>query len=114
VASRAAGIEGPIDTVYVNIKDVEGLRNDARSGRELGFSGKLVIHPSQIDPVNEIFSPTSREIQYAAKVVKAFSEAELAGVAAVQVDGKFIDYPVATWAQRTLDIARSVGIAEKI
>ena len=114
VASRAAGIEGPIDTVYVNIKDEDGLRNDSRSGRELGFSGKLVIHPSQIEPVNEIFTPTASEIQYAAKVVKAFSEAESEGIAAVQVDGKFIDYPVAAWARRTLDIARSVGIAEEI
>jgi citrate lyase subunit beta/citryl-CoA lyase len=110
IASRAASVEGPIDTVYVNLKDDAGLREDCRVGRELGFTGKLVIHPSQIDPTNEIFSPSQSEIEYAAKVVQAFEEAESTGIAAIQLDGKFIDYPVATWAQRTLGIAKSLGL----
>ena len=112
VASRAAGLEGPIDTVYVNLKDDAGLREDCRVARDLGFSGKLVIHPAQIGPVNDIFSPSPAEIDYAAKVVSAFDKAEADGIAAVQLDGKFIDYPVAEWARRTLSVARSLGLAD--
>ncbi len=110
VASRAAGIEGPIDTVNVNFKDEARLRKDCQIARQLGFSGKLVIHPAQIAPVNEAFSPTASEIDYAAKVVRAFDKAEAAGVAAVQVDGKMIDYPVAASARRILRIAQSLGL----
>jgi citrate lyase subunit beta / citryl-CoA lyase len=110
VACRSAGIEGPIDTVYVNLKDDEGLRKECLHARELGFSGKLVIHPSQISQVNEVFSPAPSEVEYAAKVVRAFDEAEMTGIAAVQLDGKFIDYPVAAWARRILENARSLGM----
>lgn len=111
VASRAAGIEGPIDTVYVNLKDEAGLREECHVVRRLGFSGKLAIHPAQIAPVNEVFSPDPEEIKYAAKVVQAFEEAETTGVAAVQVDGRFVDYPVAAWARRILSLAQSLGLA---
>ncbi len=110
VACRSAGLEGPIDTVYVNLKDYEGLRKECLHARELGFSGKLVIHPSQIGQVNEVFSPAPSEVEYAAKVVRAFDEAESMGIAAVQLDGKFIDYPVASWARRILENARSLGM----
>lgn len=113
VGSRAVGIEGPIDTVYVHLKDDAGLREDCRIARELGFSGKLVIHPAQIEAANEIFSPAPNEIEYAVKVVQAFNESESAGIAAVQLDGKFIDYPVAEWARRTLSIAKSLGLLEE-
>jgi citrate lyase subunit beta / citryl-CoA lyase len=110
VASRAAGIEGPIDTVNIDLKDEARLRKDCRLARELGFSGKLIIHPAQIAPVNEAFSPTPAEIEYAAKVVRAFDKAEAAGVAAVQLEGKFIDYPVAAWARRILRIAQTLRL----
>lgn len=113
VASRAAGLEGPIDTVYINLKDEAGLRDDCQRARQLGFSGKLVIHPAQIAPVNEAFSPTPLEIEYAAKVVRAFDKAEATGVAAVQLDGKFIDYPVAAWARRLLSTAQTLGLVEE-
>jgi citrate lyase subunit beta/citryl-CoA lyase len=112
VASRAAGIEGPIDTVYVNLKDDEGLREDCRVARELGFLGKLVIHPGQIATTNEIFSPAQSDIEYALKVVQAFDEAESQGIAAVKLDGKFIDYPVAAWARRILEEANQLGLLE--
>lgn len=110
VASRAAGLEGPIDTVYTKLKDETGLRKECEVARQLGCSGKLVIHPAQIGPVNEAFSPTASEIEYAAKVVQAFDKAEASGVAAVQLDGKFIDYPVAAWARRVLSAARNLGL----
>lgn len=110
VACRSAGLEGPIDTVYVNIKDDDGLRKECMHVRELGFSGKLVIHPSQIGVANEVFSPSPVEVEYAAKVVRAFEEAEMMGIAAVQLDGKFIDYPVAALARRILEKARGLGM----
>ncbi|MBI4965032.1 MAG: CoA ester lyase [Desulfomonile tiedjei] len=110
IASRAAGIEGPIDTVYVNLKDDAGLMEDCRVARELGFLGKLAIHPAQIATINEVFSPAQSEVDYALKVVHAFDEAESQGIAAVQLDGKFIDYPVAEWARRTLDVANCLGL----
>lgn len=112
-ASRAAGCEGPVDTVYPRLNDPQGLVEECRLVRALGFAGKLVIHPAQIQPVNEIFSPTAQEIALAAKIAQAFAEAEARGIAAVQVEGRFIDYPVAAWAKRTLDVARALGLAEE-
>lgn len=112
VVSRAAGIEGPIDTVYTNIKNEEGLAAECRLVRNLGFHGKLVIHPAQLGPVNEIFSPTPKEIEFASKVVQIFEKAEAQGVAVVQLEGKFIDYPVAAWARRIMDIARTLGLTK--
>ncbi|MCD5416104.1 CoA ester lyase, partial [Candidatus Bipolaricaulota bacterium] len=100
-ASAAAELEPPIDTVYPEIKNLSGLLADAGVGRKLGFQGKLVIHPAQIEPVNEVFSPSQEEIAYAERVVAAFKEAEAAGHAAITLDnGKFIDYPVARNAER--------------
>ncbi len=103
VVSRAAKCGAPIDTVYPEIRNVDGMRAESILARQLGFQGKLVIHPSQIEIANEIFSPTEKEIEYARKVIKAFKEAESQGIAAVQIEGKFIDYPVAAWAQKVLD-----------
>ncbi len=109
VASRAAGCEPPIDTVFPDLKNFEGFARECRFARGMGYQGKLVIHPSQIGPANEIFSPTQKEIEYARKVVEAFEKAESEGVAAVQLEGKFIDYPVAAWARRVLEVASRLG-----
>lgn len=105
VASRAAGCEAPVDTVYPDLKNTEGFRAECLFARQLGYQGKLVIHPSQIETANEIFSPAEEEIEYARKAVKAFEEAHKQGVAAVQLEGKFIDYPVAARAKRVLEMA---------
>ncbi|MCI2425150.1 CoA ester lyase [Candidatus Acetothermia bacterium] len=108
-ASAAAALESPIDTVYPNIRDIDGLRADTIIARGLGFQGKLVIHPDQIEPVNEIFSPSEEEITYAERVVAAFEQAEAAGHAAITLDdGKFIDYPVVRNAQRLLAVAAAI------
>ncbi len=112
-ASAAAELEPPIDTVYPEIKNPSGLLADAGVGRKLGFQGKLVIHPAQIEPVNEVFSPSQEEIAYAERVVAAFREAESAGHAAIMLDnGKFIDYPVARNAERLLALANDIQRAE--
>lgn len=108
-ASRAAAVEQPIDAVFPDVRDPEGLKSDARLGRKLGFQGKLVIHPSQVEPVNEIYSPTPREVEWSQKIVAAFSEAESRGIAAIQVEGKLVDYPVAEMARRVLARAGSIA-----
>ena len=109
VACRAAEIEPPLDTPFmIDLKDMEGLKADAMRAKQLGFQGKLCIHPNQIQPCHDIFSPTKEEILYAEKVIQAFQEAEASGVAAIQLDGKFIDYPVVERARRTLELAKMI------
>lgn len=105
VASRAAGIEAPIDTVYPDFKDIEGLIADAKLVRQMGFQGKLAIHPGQITPLNEVFAPTTEEITWAKKIVAVFDESEAKGLAILQVDGKMIEYPIANRARRILQLA---------
>lgn len=107
-ASRAAGIESPIDTVYPDLKDDEGLIADAWQARLLGFQGKLVIHPRQVGPINEVFTPSEAEIEWARKIVTAFEEAEAGGVAVIQVDGKMIEYPIVNRARQILALANIV------
>lgn len=111
IASRAAGIEPPIDTVYINIKQPEGLEASTKQAKQIGFQGKLVIHPDQIDIVHSVFSPSSKEIEAAQKVIQAFEEANRLGLAAIQVDGKMIDYPVVERAKRILAYANRTGNA---
>jgi citrate lyase subunit beta/citryl-CoA lyase len=102
-ASRAAGIQAPLDTVWVDLADEEGLEISARAALGFGFQGKMCIHPKQLAPVNRVFTPGETEVAYAERVVAAFAEAEAAGNAAIQLDGKFIDYPILYRAQRVLE-----------
>jgi citrate lyase subunit beta/citryl-CoA lyase len=104
VASRAAGIEAPIDTVYPDFKDIEGLVADAKLVRQMGFQGKLAIHPGQITPLNEVFAPTPEEIAWAKNIVPVFDESEAKGQAIFQIDGKMIEYPIANRARRILEL----------
>lgn len=107
VASRAGGLEAPIDTVWVHIKDLDGLASSAKRARQLGFQGKMCIYPPQVELVNRAFTPTEKEVAFAQRVVAAFAEAERAGSSSIQLDGFFIDYPIVYKAQRTLDAARA-------
>lgn len=102
VASRAGGIEPPIDTVWIHLKDAAGLRASVERSLRLGFQGRMCIHPDQVGVVNEIFTPSVAEVERAQKVVEAFRAAEAAGIASIQVDGLFVDYPVVQRARRTL------------
>lgn len=100
IQSRANGLEAPLDSVWVDLQDAEGLEASARAVKRMGFQGKTCIHPSQIPVVNAVFSPTEAELAFARKVVDAFEAAEAAGSAAFQIDGKFVDYPIVYRAQR--------------
>jgi citrate lyase subunit beta/citryl-CoA lyase len=101
-ASRASGVDAPLDTVWVDLSDPEGLEASARTALGYGFQGKMCIHPDQIAVVNRAFTPSDAEIAFAERVAAAFAAAEAAGSAAIQLDGKFIDYPIVYRAQRVL------------
>lgn len=104
VASRAAGVRAPMDTPYmVDIRDTENLRADAKRARTLGFQGKLCVHPSQVDVVNNVFSPKQSEIEFAGRVIAAYDTAIREGKGAVQLDGKFVDAPVVERARQIVD-----------
>jgi citrate lyase subunit beta / citryl-CoA lyase len=111
LAARAAGREPPVDTVYFDLADPDGLRADSVQARALGYQGKAVIHPAQIGIVNEVFTPSAAEIALAAKVVEAFREAEARGIGAIRVEGRLVDYAMVKNAEKTLAVARSLGLA---
>ena len=102
VSSRAAGLEPPIDTVWIHLQEHDALRASVLRSQRMGFQGRLCIHPDQVSVVNQIFTPTAAEAARAQRVVDAFREAEAAGLAAIQVDGVFVDYPIVYRAQRVL------------
>jgi citrate lyase subunit beta/citryl-CoA lyase len=101
IAAKAANVI-PIDTPYNIFRDEAGLINEAALARRLGFEGKCLIHPSQIEPVNGIFCPSPDEVDHARRVVTAFEAAEAQGFASTSLDGKMIDIPIATRARRLL------------
>ena len=108
IASRAAGLEAPLDTVWIHIKETDGCIKSAELVCDMGYQGKLCIHPDQVDPVNAVFTPSDDDVDFAEKVVKAFEEAEAQGLASIQVDGYFVDYPIVDQAQRTLDLIEKI------
>lgn len=111
VASRAAGLEAPLDTVWIHIKDLDNLAKSAKRAKQLGFQGKMCIYPPQVDVVNRAFTPSDEEIAFAKRVVAAFEKAEREGSSSIQLDGFFIDYPIVYKARKTLDMVRAVEAA---
>lgn len=110
VASRAAGLLPPLDTPFMmDLKDLQALEADALRAKQLGFGGKLCIHPNQVEIVNRTFSPRPEEVRQAEAVVGAFEEAQAKGVGAIQVEGKFIDKPVVERARQVLRLARGLN-----
>jgi len=109
VAAASAHVQA-VDGVWVDLKDTDGLNGFARQSRRLGFSGMSLIHPSQIDPINAVFSPTSEEIDYAKQVVQAFEEANARGDGSISFGGQLIDRPIVERARRALDMAKTLGI----
>lgn len=93
VAARAANVLS-LETPYVNFRSAEGLRAQATDVKRLGYRGMFAIHPNQVQTINECFSPSAQEIEYAKKVVAAYEEAERQGKGSTSVDGKMVDAPV--------------------
>lgn len=103
-AAKAAGIQ-PIDTVFSDVNDMEGLRESVLEAKSLGFEGKGCIHPRQIKIVHEAFAPTEEEIEKAKKIVAAFKEAKKQGLGVVSIGSKMIDAPVVKRAENVLKLA---------
>jgi citrate lyase subunit beta/citryl-CoA lyase len=101
-ASRAAGIEPPLDTVWADLRDSEGLARSAAQAASLGFQGKMCIHPDQVAVTNAAFSPDAAALAQAKRIVAAFEQAEAEGLASIQLEGQFIDYPIVERARRVL------------
>lgn len=112
IAAKAADVIA-VDTPYNNFRDEAGLINEARLARRLGFEGKFLIHPSQIEPVNRIFRPSPEEVAHARRVVAAFEAAAAQGFASTSLDGKMIDIPIANRARKLLMVADSIARREK-
>ena len=111
MGAKAAGIQAS-DTVWSDIEDVEGLRASTEEAKALGFDGKGAIHPSQVEIINEVFTPTAEEIEYAKKVIEAFEEAKRKGSAVVALGRKMIDPPIVKRAERIIRIAQKLGLLE--
>jgi citrate lyase subunit beta/citryl-CoA lyase len=108
LASRAAGMEGPLDSPWFHLRDMEGFRRALERSRRGGFQGRLCVHPDQVPVANELFTPSADEVARAERIVAAFRQAEAKGAAAVEVDGQMVDYPVAHRAQGLLDAMREI------
>ena len=104
VAARAAGLR-VVDGPVADHRDEEGLRRACMIARSLGYDGKWCTHPGQIGTVNEVFSPTEREVEWARKVIEAYEKADAAGSGAVSVDGQMVDAASIKMARNTLDLA---------
>jgi citrate lyase subunit beta/citryl-CoA lyase len=105
IAGQAAGLAGSIDGVYPLLSDFDGLHQEAVTARKLGFIGKLVIHPRQIEVVHQVFSPTAEEIEEARQTIATFNEAVAAGRSAIRIGERFVDPPMVIWAQNVLRMA---------
>ncbi|HXF84783.1 MAG TPA: CoA ester lyase [Anaerolineales bacterium] len=109
VAACAANGLQAIDMVYIDFKDLEGLRLEAEQGARFGFSGKQVIHPNQVPIVQEAFTPSDEAITYAKRIVESFEASQKEGKGAYSLDGKMIDMPLLKNAQKVLERARAAG-----
>ena len=108
VSAAAAAHVQAVDGVWPDITDEDGLWADARQARRLGFSGKSLFHPSQIEAVNTVFSPSPEEVDYCRRVVEAFDEAAARGDGSIAFGGQLIDLPIVERARRTLALAASL------
>jgi len=109
--ARAAGLIA-LDTPFADIQDIDGLVADAERARAAGFGGKYLIHPTHIEPVNRVFSPSEADIAQARKVLGAWDAAQAQGLGAVQLDGRMVDRPVAERARLVMEQAEAIAKAE--
>ena len=112
VAARAAGVD-VYDTPFTDVNDDEGILTDAKLAKALGFTGKASISPRHVEVINSVFSPTLKEIDYAYEVMDAIALAKSQGKGAIALHGKMIDAPIVARAQRTIDMAKALGLGRE-
>ena len=105
IAARAARFDSPLDGVFADVRDPEGFARDTALSRRLGYRGRKLIHPSQIEPCNRLYAPSQKELDYYTRVLEAFDKALAQGSASTTVDGKMIDVAMANAARRALNEA---------
>lgn len=105
--AAAAGVQA-IDSVYLNFRDVEGLEREARLAKAMGYTGKMAIHPVQIDVINRVFTPSEDEVRHAEEVIKVYEEAVKRGIGAVGLEGRMIDEAIVKIAKRILMMAKKI------
>ncbi|HEX9924505.1 MAG TPA: CoA ester lyase, partial [Anaerolineae bacterium] len=108
-AAAAFGLQA-IDMVFVDLQDLEGLAAEATLARQLGYEGKMAIHPRQVEVLNRVFAPSPAEIERAQRLVKAHAAHQAAGAGAFELDGKMVDLPVVRMAERVLEKARAARL----
>lgn len=113
VAARAYGLD-VIDGVYNDFKDETGFRAECEHGRTLGMDGKTLIHPSQVEPCNQVFSPTEEEVAWSTKIIKAFEEPENAKKGVITVDGKMVERLHLVMAKRVVTIFDAIASKSRI
>jgi len=109
VVACAANDLQAIDIVTIDYKDIEALRAESKFGARLGYSGKQIIHPAQVEPVQTAFTPNDESIVYAKRIVETFEASQKEGKGAYSLDGKMIDMPLLKNAQKVLERARAAG-----
>ena len=112
VAARAAGVE-VYDTPFTDVNDDEGIYTDAQYAKSLGFTGKSAISPRHVKAINEVFSPSMKDIDYAYEVMEAIRIGKEQGKGAVSLRGKMIDAPIVARAQQTIDAAIALGLGRE-
>ena len=112
VAARAAGVE-VYDTPFTDVNDDEGIYTDAQLAKSLGFTGKASISPRHVKAINEVFSPSMKDIDYAYEVMEAIRIGKEQGKGAVSLRGKMIDAPIVARAQQTIDAAIALGLGRE-
>lgn len=109
LASRAAGVEAPLDSPWFHLRDMDGFRRALERSRRGGFQGRLCVHPDQIPVANAAFTPSAEEVARAERIVAAFEATEAKGGAAVEVDGQMVDYPIVHRARALLETMREIA-----
>ena len=102
LASAAAGIRAPVDTVFLDVRAQAGLEEECRLARTLGLRGKLCIHPAQLETVHRVFAPSEEELEWARRVLGAHEQGLQEGRGAVKLDGRMVDMPLVKQARRLL------------
>jgi citrate lyase subunit beta/citryl-CoA lyase len=111
LSARAAGIQHPMEAVFMDFRNLDALRVECELARRLGYVGKVAIHPAQVAVINDVFTPAPDVVEYQRKVLAAFEEAEANGSASIAVDGKMVDYAVARVAKVIIARAEAAGRA---
>ncbi len=112
-AAKAAGIQA-IDTIFADVKDMEGLRRETEVAKRLGYTGKSLVNPRQIEVVHEVFAPKPEEIEYALQVIEAIQRAKEMGTGVISLGGKMVDAPVVKRAFRVIKTAHVQGLVDSV